>query len=141
MDVVHASCVVLGESGVLIRGASGSGKSTLARRLLLDRQRDGRFARLVADDRVRLSARHGRLLAEPVPPIAGLLEVRGVGLAPVPFEPCCVVGLVVDLGGPGIARMPERSETTVDLSGITMPRVAFASGHAAAGWIRWPLRG
>ena len=34
LGTVHATCVVIGEAGVLLRGPSGSGKSTLARRLV-----------------------------------------------------------------------------------------------------------
>ena len=33
-STIHASAVVIGETGVLIRGASGAGKSTLARSLI-----------------------------------------------------------------------------------------------------------
>ena len=32
---LHASCVVVGEAGILIRGPSGSGKSSLAREIVL----------------------------------------------------------------------------------------------------------
>ena len=52
----HASAVVVGGHGVLIRGASGSGKSSLVLGLI-DAQSPP--AMLVADDRVRLSVRDG----------------------------------------------------------------------------------
>jgi HPr kinase/phosphorylase len=77
-ETVHACCVLVGERGLLIRGASGSGKSTLARELVTDAARAGLFAAHVADDRTRLEAIHGRLLAGPVPEIRGKLEVRGL---------------------------------------------------------------
>ena len=77
-SALHATCLVIGEAGVLLRGPSGAGKSTLARRLISTALRDGRYASLVGDDRVRLEAVAGRLVARPHPAIAGRLEVRGV---------------------------------------------------------------
>ena len=118
---LHASCVVLGEAGVLIRGPSGSGKSELARRLM---SAYPGFARLVCDDRVRIEARHGRLVARAVPAIAGVLEIRGLGLMPTAFEPAAVVRLVADaLTGP-TERLPDEADSAVDISGVTLPRVA-----------------
>ena len=77
---IHATCVVIGEAGILIRGASGAGKSSLARALLAGAALAGRFGRLVGDDRVEIAALNGRLVARPVKPIEGRLEVRGVGI-------------------------------------------------------------
>ncbi len=98
---VHASAVLVGARAVLIRGPSASGKSRLALELL-EAARTGvlRFARLVADDRVHLEAVGGRLLARPPEALAGLIEVRGVGLLRVAHEPRAVIGLVVDLDAP-----------------------------------------
>ena len=61
---VHASAVLIGSRAMLIRGPAGSGKSRLALALIGRRRRaHPSFARLVADDRVELTAAHGRLLA------------------------------------------------------------------------------
>jgi HPr kinase/phosphorylase len=118
---VHASCVVLGEAGILIRGPSGSGKSQLARRLV---SAYAGFARLVSDDRVRIEVRHGRVVARSVPAIAGALEIRGLGLVRTAFEPAAVVRLVVDaLTGPA-DRLPEEADAQVDVSGVALPRIA-----------------
>ena len=57
---VYASAVLVGERGVLIRGAAGSGKSSLALALIAA---DPAATRLVADDRAVLEAAGGRLLA------------------------------------------------------------------------------
>jgi serine kinase of HPr protein (carbohydrate metabolism regulator) len=117
---LHASCVVVGEAGVLIRGPSGSGKSQLARRLMSTYPG---FSRLVCDDRVRVEARHGRVVARALPAIAGILEIRGLGLMPTAFEPAAVVRLVVDaLTGPA-ARLPEEADAAIDISGVTLPRI------------------
>lgn len=122
---VHASCVVVGEAGVLLRGPSGSGKSRLAYDLLWEGARAGLYAALVGDDRVALQAHHGRVVARAVPEIAGLLEVRGLGLVSTAPAPACVVRLVVDcLAEPG-ARMPEAGDTVAVISGTTLPRMAM----------------
>ena len=54
---VHASAVLIGSRAMLIRGPAGSGKSRLAL-ALIEAAASGhiRFARLVADDRVELTA-------------------------------------------------------------------------------------
>ena len=78
---MHASAVLAGSRATLIRGPSGSGKSRLAL-ALIDAAVTGqiRFARLVADDRVEVTASHGRLLLRPPPALAGLIEVRSLGV-------------------------------------------------------------
>jgi HPr kinase/phosphorylase len=79
-ETIHATCVLIGEAGILIRGEAGSGKSTLARQLIHDARQKNLFASLVSDDRTWIVERHGRLLARVVESIAGLIEVRGAGL-------------------------------------------------------------
>lgn len=129
---VHASCVLVGEAGILIRGASGSGKSALAARLIDHVRRGGRFARLVCDDRVEIEAHHGRLLARAVPAIAGRLEVRGLGLVCVAHEPSAVVGLVVDCLETPAGRLPTGDETSVMLDGVRLPRMGMRLSEDAA---------
>jgi serine kinase of HPr protein (carbohydrate metabolism regulator) len=119
---LHASCVVVRETGILIRGPSGSGKSSLARRLLSEGERLGRFARLVCDDRVRIENRNGRVAATAVPAIGGMIEVRGMGLLTLPYERSAIVGLVIDLTGDP-PRLPEAAERTVTLCGVPLPRI------------------
>ena len=124
---VHASAVLVGPRAVLIRGGSGSGKSRLAF-ALLQAARDGRlaFARLVADDRTRLQAANGRLLARPVPELTGLIEARGAGIRQMPYEPVAAVFLVVDIIDE-LPRVPDASDLTVTIDGISLPRLAVAS--------------
>ena len=88
---VHATCVALGEAGVLLLGASGAGKSDLALRLIDD------GARLVADDRVALGVQSGRLVATAPAGLPRALEVRGMGLMPVAMAPSAVIGVAFDL--------------------------------------------
>jgi HPr kinase/phosphorylase len=127
---VHASAVLVGARAVLIRGPSAAGKSRLAWELI-EAGRCGTvaFARLIGDDRVHLQAADGRLLVRPADALAGLIELRGVGILRRDHEPCAVVGLVVDLAAPDAQRLPERGESVVE--GIAIPRLAVAPGVAA----------
>lgn len=121
---IHASCVAIGGRGVLIRGASGSGKSTLALRLILDPPRVLPPGELVADDRVLLSVEAGALVARPVAPLAGLIEVRGLGLRRLLHRDSVSLALVVDLGASDTARLPPEEAQTVRISGCVLPRIA-----------------
>ena len=128
----HASAVLIGPKAVLIRGASGAGKSATAWRLIeAGRQGMLPFARLVGDDRVLLEAVHGRLLVRPAQALAGLIEVRGLGIRRIDYEPVAVVGLVLDLGPPGPERLPSAQDAETALDGVVLPRIAAASAEAA----------
>ena len=125
MVLVHASCVAVEGRGVLLRGAPGAGKSDLALRLV------EAGAQLVADDQVALTSSGGTLLAAPPASIAGLLEVRGIGIVSMEFVPQIPVHLVVDLVQPeAIERMPEAASVT--LSGHRVRRVTLAPFEASA---------
>ena len=128
MQTVHATCVLIGRYGVLIRGAPGAGKTALAGMLVRETLRDGGFACLVADDRVALAAEGGRLVARVPAAIAGLMEIRGHGIARVDHEPAAVVRLVVDLVAPdALDRMPDAAETATTIDGITIARQPAAA--------------
>lgn len=123
---MHASAVLLGARAVLIRGPSGAGKSRLALDLLGTPQRgELPFARLVGDDRIRLEAQHGRLLVRPAEALEGMLEVRGIGILQLPFEPVAVVGWVIELAEPSATRMPASAESSVEVEGVNLPRLAL----------------
>jgi serine kinase of HPr protein (carbohydrate metabolism regulator) len=72
-----------------------------------------------------LEVAHGRLLARPAPNLAGLLEIRGLGVRRLPYEPVAVVSHVVDLAAADAARIPEDPEVAV--CGIMLPRIAVSS--------------
>jgi HPr kinase/phosphorylase len=126
---VHASAVLAGATALLIRGPAGAGKSQLAL-ALIQCAKTGllRFARLVGDDRVHLEARHGRLLVRPAAALAGLIEVRGLGIRRLDHEPVAMVGLVVDLAAPDAERLPAVEQAVI--SGVKLPRLAVAPGAA-----------
>lgn len=124
---IHASAVLVGHRGVLIRGPSGAGKSRLVLALL----REAPFARLIGDDRLRLEAVHGRLLMRPVPALQGLIEVRGLGIRELPFEPVAVAHLVVDLAAPDADRLPQPEALAARIEGIALLRLPVAPGDDA----------
>ena len=95
MDI-HASCVARDGRGVLLLGPAGAGKSDLALRLL-----DRGFS-LVADDRVHVV----NCIASPPEALAGLLEVRGLGLLRLPFDASTRLALAVELTT-AMDRLPE----------------------------------
>jgi serine kinase of HPr protein (carbohydrate metabolism regulator) len=134
----HGCAVAIGEAGVLIRGASGAGKSALALALIEAAARAGLFARLVADDRVLLSAAHGRLIVRPHPAIAGRIEKRGEGVVAVAHEPEAVVRCVVDLAEPGARgedrppRMPPAAAVSCRVESVDLPRLVLPVGMPAA---------
>lgn len=129
---VHATAVVIGEAGVLIRGASGSGKTSLAFALVDGARRDGLFAAFVADDRVVLAVANGRLVARCPETIAGLAERRGRGIETVEHVPAAVIGLVADLVDAGtMARMPETVEEKVEIDGVKLRRQPIPARQTA----------
>ena len=87
---LHATALVVGESGVLLRGPSGAGKSSLALALIWAARERAGFAALIADDRVFARAFGDRLVARGAPEFAGRIERRCEGLIAVAAEPAAV---------------------------------------------------
>ena len=131
MSTIHASAVLIGAHAVLIRGASGAGKSQLAWQLINAAPAQIPFARLVADDRAFVEARHGRIVVRPAPELAGMLEIRSLDIRRLPHESCAVVGLVVDLAAVDADRLPPREALATTILGVTLPRLALAPSQPA----------
>lgn len=115
--VIQAGCVAIGGRGVLIQGAPGTGKSSLALALI------DRGATLVGDDGVTLVAQDGVLYASPPPRIAGLIEVRNVGLLTRPVSSQVPVALALRLD-PAAPRLPDAPET-LTMEGVNLPDLAL----------------
>ena len=138
---IHASAVLIGAKAVLIRGPSGAGKSRLAWDLLQAAEQGALpLARLVVDDRTLIEPHGGRLLVRPALALAGMIEIYGLGVRHVPYEPVARVGLVVDLAAPDGARMPPAEAENTVISGISLPRLTVAAGMTAfplvLAWVR-----
>jgi serine kinase of HPr protein (carbohydrate metabolism regulator) len=98
---IHATCICIGKAGaflglsehagVLLFGRSGAGKSDLALRFI------ARGAKLVADDRTELFLERGMLFARAPKTIAGLMEIRGVGIIRLPAVAKARIVLAVHL--------------------------------------------
>jgi HPr kinase/phosphorylase len=123
---IHASAVVVGESGIIIRGPSGAGKSSLALGLIAAAERAGQFARLVGDDRIELHRRGGRLVVRGHPLVAGMAERRGQGIIHMDYESAVVARLLVELLPPEEAtRYPEKTRDRLTLCGVGLPSLAL----------------
>ena len=127
---VHASAVLVGDRAVLIRGPSGAGKSRLAFDLILA-GRSGQLptAVLVGDDRVHLDTVAGQLWVRPARELAGMIEVRGLGIRRCDFANEAIVGLVVDLAADDAERLPPPESLSVHLNGVSIPRIPVGAGY------------
>jgi HPr kinase/phosphorylase len=127
---VHASAVRVGNRAVLIRGPSGSGKSRLAFDLILA-GRSGQIpqALLIGDDRVRLEEASGQLVVRAVSELAGLIEIRGLGIRRLDFADQAIVDLVVDLSAADAERLPPAEALQTRILGVQIPRIPVAKGY------------
>ena len=124
---IHASAALVGARGVLIRGAAGAGKSSLLLSLIYGAGN----AILIADDRVTLAVEDGRLIASVPEALAGLLEVRGVGVVRQRYASPAVIDLVADLAPlEQCPRFPDEAGRRTVISGVAVPRIFIAVGAA-----------
>lgn len=122
-ETLHVSSVAIDGRAVLIEGRSGSGKSDLALRLI------DRGAVLVSDDYTLLTRSGDTLVARAPATIAGRIEVRGLGIVPLPHLDDVEVALVVLLDD-GPDRMPEPRRRRI--AGVDVPELALDPRPASA---------
>lgn len=122
---LHASCVSVDGNGILLLGEPGAGKSDLSLRLI------DRGAQLVADDQVELIL-HGKAIEAAAPEsIAGLIEVRGVGIFRMEFAGRVPVLLVVQLAKlEWIERLPYPEP--YECMGVQIPQLRLWAFEPAA---------
>ncbi len=118
---VHATGLVLGKTGLILRGVSGAGKSLLALELIDEWEARGLVAKLVSDDRIEIEAGPDGLVMHAPRTIEGLIELRGRGIVERPFVRKAALHLVVDLVD-GVERMIEEDQLTTTLEGVAIAR-------------------
>lgn len=124
-ELVHGTCVALGNRAALLRGGSGAGKSDLALRFMALPREGELQPLLVADDQVWVETRSdGSLMASVPQAIAGKIEIRGLGILEVPFVAEAPLVLVCDLvGGKDVPRMPPEPWERTVIMGVAVPVV------------------
>lgn len=147
-QILHATCVAVNGVGLLLTGSPGSGKSDLALRLI-DQPGRGlsgveKSSQLVADDQVVIRREGRRLIASAPPALAGLFEVRGLGVMSVRHRNEVALAAVVELVlSEEIERLPDFTARRWSLLGLDLPRLAIdpwtasapARMRAAADWL------
>jgi len=123
MQKILATSVKVDNCAVLIQGKSGAGKTFLAMRLV-----ENHDACLISDDVTYVQVQDGVLYAETVPEIAGLVEIRGVGIVQTPHVSHVPVGCVVDLVEHSVDRYPP--EQTETIAGVQIPLFTFDTNFA-----------
>ena len=113
--IMHATCVDINSSGVLIVGRSGSGKSSLAISLL------ALGSTLVADDQCELVKKNNRFRISKPASLPNSIEIRGVGLVSVPMVVETSLDWVVNMDEAEKERMPDLRFTEID--GYKIPTV------------------
>jgi HPr kinase/phosphorylase len=123
--LVHATAVAIDGEAILLRGPSGAGKSDLALRLI-----DG-GARLVADDQAELRRAENRVWVRAPAALAGLIEIRGIGILRLQALDEAPLAMFVDLlPSVEIKRLPE--SLFEDVLGIAIPVIAVSAFEASA---------
>ena len=112
---MHATCVDINGSGVLIVGRSGSGQSNLAINLI------ALGSKLVADDQCELVKKNNRFSVSKPASLPNSIEIRGVGLVSVPMVVETSLDWVVDMDEAETERMPDLRFTKID--GYRVPTV------------------
>lgn len=132
--LVHGTAIALGDRAALLRGASGSGKSDLALRAISMpvSQFGGALFELVADDQVLVGMDDSGLTVLPPPEVAGLIEVRGIGVIRVHHRVKARLDLFVDLvDRQNVERLPDPWPDD-SLLGVRLPVLKLAPFEASA---------
>lgn len=117
-ETIHATSVAIDGLGVLILGPSGSGKSDLALRLI------DRGAVLISDDYTIASAKDDALILDAPANIAGMMEIRHLGIVEMPYVSAVPARLAISLDA-SPHRMPD-TDTEITIAAVSVPLITLA---------------
>jgi HPr kinase/phosphorylase len=116
---LHGSAFAYMGTGCLVIGASGTGKSRITAEAMM------MGAKLIADDRVALQPMMGMVAIAQLPELAGILELRGMGLIRMNDTTSKhVLHLVIELDPTAGDRLPELQKR--QFLGIDVPYLRLA---------------
>lgn len=125
-ELVHATAIIIGSTGLLLVGPSGSGKSTKALQLMSTARRAAHFAALVSDDQVFLEIRNDKVIATAPATIRSKIEIRGTGIAAVPSIEKAELNYVVRLEIINASnRIPNDDAIWTFAGGISLPLITL----------------
>lgn len=127
---LHATAIVVGETGILFIGSSGSGKSSTAFACLRAAKARGWNAALVADDSTFLKLQAGRCIASCPQPIKGLLELRGSGVVELRQVDRAMMHLAVSVEEPSPKTRLPPNEESITFGVVAMPLLRLWRGGA-----------
>ena len=119
--LANITAVAIAGRALLIEGPPQSGKTSLALALI------DRGAVLIGDDGLTITIRNGAAWAGPPPNISGLIEIRNVGLVPIPTT-SAPIALVLRLD-PDAARFPLELDQRM-FGDCAIPALPFCAGDA-----------
>jgi HPr kinase/phosphorylase len=132
--IVPGTCVALGQKAALLRGGSGAGKSDLALRFIALASDKDLQPSLVADDQVVVEpSGDAGLVVSPPTPLAGKIEIRGLGIVEVPHLAEARLVLAVDLVRPEeVPRMPADPPESTEIAGKRIPLLRLSAFEPSA---------
>ena len=92
--------------------------------------RVGSRAVLIGDDRVHLAILGDEIEVRPAAGLAGLIEIRGLGIRHCDFVEHATVGLVVDLDANDAERLPAAEALKTSIFGVEIPRIPVGRGYS-----------
>ncbi len=129
--LMHGTCVALGDRAAALRGRPGAGKSDLALRFISAFH--GAGAALVADDQILVHRRGSSLSVSAPEKIAGLIEIRGIGLVAMRPRTRAELVMIVELSpADDIERMPPDPLPCETILGMAVPVLRLFAFEASA---------